>query len=247
PWVDLPQARKKLVSEIEQAKGRSAPLEIDRTIVLNEAEMKPGRYQTVLLERPGNHGEIYFFKGTDVNPERISAQAVVNVEPLNSETTNPGVTYVAEHGVETINAIQFPGKKMVFASGALPARVAKSVRSFYGGGDKWATVIQTDYEGEPALRFHVFHHSLSFLNPHICREYIYVTRTRVVSVIGSSGPQPGCGTFSVDRNEIKAFAQEAKWTNRFIKVTVQGENYTFEPIFEQASGNGRAGLGKPRD
>jgi len=26
PWVDLPQARKKLVSEIEQAKGRSAPL-----------------------------------------------------------------------------------------------------------------------------------------------------------------------------------------------------------------------------
>jgi len=44
---------------------------------------------------------------------------------LNSETTNPGVIYVVEHGVETINAIQFPGKKLVFVPGAPPARVAK--------------------------------------------------------------------------------------------------------------------------
>src|SRR5262245_10546881 len=244
PWVDLPQARKKLVSEIAQAKDRSVPLEIDRNIVLYEAEMKPGRYQAVFLERPGNHGEVYFFSGTDVNPERISAQAVVNVETLNSETTNPGVTYVVEQGVETINAIQLSGKKLVFASGALPARVAKSLRSFYGGGDKWATVIQTDYEGEPALRFNVIHNPF----PHVCQEYIYVTRARVVSVIGPNSPQSGCGTFSVDRNEIKASAQEAKRTNRFLKVTVQGKNYIFQPIFEQASGNGRiAMLGKSRD
>jgi len=125
PWVDLPKARKKLVSEIEQAKGRSAPLEIDRNIVLNEAEMKPGRYQAVFLERPGNHGEVYFFSGTKVNPKRISAQAVVNVEPSNSETTNSEVTYVVEQGVETINAIQFHGKKLVLVSGARPSRVAK--------------------------------------------------------------------------------------------------------------------------
>jgi len=125
PWIDLPKARNKFVSEINQAKSRSVPLEIDRNIVLNEAEMKPGRYQAVFLERPGNHGEVYFFSGTKVNPKRISAQAVVNVEPSNSETTNSGVTYVAEHGVETINAIQVPGKKLVFVSGALPARVFK--------------------------------------------------------------------------------------------------------------------------
>jgi hypothetical protein len=125
PWVDLPKARKKLVSEIKQARGRSAPLGIDRNIVLNGAEMKPGRYQAVFLERPGNHGEVYFFRGPNVNPERISAQAVVNVETLNSETTNSGMTYVAEHGVETINVIQLPGKKLVFVSGAPPARVFK--------------------------------------------------------------------------------------------------------------------------
>jgi hypothetical protein len=125
PWVDLPKARKKLVGEIKQAKGRSVPLEIDRNIVLNGVEMKPGRYQAVFLERPGNHGEVYFFRGTDVNPERIYTHAVVNVETLNSETTNSGVTYVVEHGVETINAIQFLGKKLVFVSGALPVRVAK--------------------------------------------------------------------------------------------------------------------------
>ena len=36
--------------------------------------------------------------------------------------------------------------------------------------------------------------------------------------------------------------------NRFLKVTVQGKNYIFQPIFEQASGNGRiAMLGKTRD
>ena len=244
PWVDLPEARKKLVSEIEQSGSRSVPLEIDRNIVLNEAEMKPGRYQAVFLERPGNHAEVYFFRGTDVNPERISAQAIVNVETANSETTNTGVTYVVEHGVETINSIQFPGKKLVFASGALPARVAKSVRSFYGGGDKWATVIQTDYEGEPALRFHVIHTSF----PHVCREYIYVTHARVVSVIGSGNPQSGCETFSVDRNEIKPFAQDARWTNRFLKVTVQGKNYNFQPIFELAGGNSStAMLGRTAD
>jgi hypothetical protein len=87
--------------------------------------MKPGRYQAVFLEWPGNHGEAHFFSGTRVNPERITAQAVVNVEPSNSETTNPGVTYVVEHGVETINAIQLPGKKLVFVSGAPPSRVFK--------------------------------------------------------------------------------------------------------------------------
>jgi len=125
PWVDLPKARKKLVGEIKQAKGRSASLEIDRNVVLNGVEMKPGRYQAVFLERPGNRGEVYFFRGTDVNPERIYTHAVVNVETLNSETTDSGVTYVVEHGVETINAIQFPGKKLVLVSGAPPVRVAK--------------------------------------------------------------------------------------------------------------------------
>ena len=125
PWVDLPKARKKFISEIEHARGRSVPLEIDRNIVLNGVEMKPGRYQAVFLERPGNHGEVHFFSGTHVNPERITAQAVVNVEPSNSETTNPGVTYVVEHGVERISAIQLPGKKLVFVSGAPPLRVFK--------------------------------------------------------------------------------------------------------------------------
>src|SRR5215510_6818205 len=125
PWVDMPKARKKLVSAIKQAKGRSVPLEIDRNIVLNGAEMKPGQYRMVFLERPGNHGEVYFFSGADVIPERISAQAVVNVEPSNAETTNAGVTYVVEHGVETINADQAPGKKLVLVSDPRPVRVFK--------------------------------------------------------------------------------------------------------------------------
>lgn len=51
PWQDLPQTRKKLAGEIEQAKSQSQAFQLDRDVVVNETEIKAGRYQIVLLQR----------------------------------------------------------------------------------------------------------------------------------------------------------------------------------------------------
>jgi hypothetical protein len=247
PWQDMQEARRKLIGEIESAKGRSSAVQVDRTVVLNEAEMRSGNYQLVLLERPGNLGEAYFFSGSEVKPEHVTAQAVVRVEASTAQTTGPKVTYVEQMGVQTVATIQFPDKKLVFDSSGLPARVAHSDRRFYGGSDKWATVIRTDYKGESALRFHVIHSALGLL-PHICHEYVYVTQNRVASEIAPNSPQSGCATFSALRAEVKVVASQGKWTNHFLDVTVEGKSYNLQPILEEGNGGGKkAGLGKSRD
>ena len=244
PWRDLPEARKNLLAEIKSAKDRSVRLQVDHTVVLNEAEMKPGAYQFVLIERPDNRGEAYFFAGQEVNPEHVTAQAVVMIESSKSEAGSLDVVYAEQMGVATIATIQFPDKKLVFDSGGLPTRIAQSNRSFYGGSSKWATVVAADYKGEPALRFHVIHNPF----PHVCQEYIFVTQTRVASEIAPNSPQSSCGTFSGQRSEVKAIALEGKWTNHFLEVTVGGKTYDLQPLLEEGDGRGRiAGLGKSRD
>lgn len=150
--------------------------------------------QMLLLERADNHGEAYFFNGVDINPAHVAAQAVVQVQSPDRENTNSPVVYVVQQGVEPIQSIQFAGKQLVFVSNGLPTRAAKSVRSFYGGNDKWATVVQTNYQGEPALRFHVVHNPF----PHVCQEYLYVTRSHVASEVAPNSPQSSCETFSTD-------------------------------------------------
>lgn len=247
PWQNMQEARKKLLGEIESAKGRSVAVQLDRTLVLNEAEMRSGVYQLILLERPGNLGEAYFFSGSSAKPESVTAQAVVKVEATTEQTTGPEVTYVEQMGVATIATIQLHDKKLVFDSGGLPARVVRSDRSFYGGSDKWAIVIRTDYKGESALRFHVIHSVLGLV-PHVCQEYVYVTQNRVASEIAPNSLQSGCATFSASRAEVKAVASQGKWTNHFLDVTVEGKSYSLHPVLEEGNGGGRvAGLGKSRD
>lgn len=244
PWQNLPEARKKLLGEIENAKGRSVPVQLDRTVVLNEAEMKAGSYQLVVLERPENRGEAYFFAGPDVKPEHVTAQAVVEIESSKAEAASSEVAYAHEMGAETIAMVQLPDRKLVFDYGGLPGRIARSEHSFYAGSTKWATVIRTDYKGEPALRFHVIHNPF----PHVCHEFIYVTHSLVASEIAPNSPQSSCATFSSPRADVKAIAPEGKWTNRFLEVTVRDKSYGLQPILEE--GNGRrkiAGLGKSRD
>jgi hypothetical protein len=242
PWQNLPEARKALLAEIEGAKSRTVALQLDRTVVLNEAEMKPGDYQLILLERPDNRGEAYFFAGREVKPEHVTAQAVVAIE--SSPAGSLDVAYAQQMGVETIATIQIPDKKLVFDSGGLPARIAQSNRSFYGGSSRWASVVAADYKGEPALRFHVIHNPF----PHVCHEYVFVTLTRVASEIAPNSPQSGCATFSAPRAEVKAVALEGKWTNHFLEVTTGGKTYGLQPVLESGDGGRRiAGLGKSRD
>lgn len=244
PWQDLPEARKNLVAEIENAKKQSVPLQLDHPVVLNEAEMKSGAYQLVLLERPRNRGEAYFFAGQNVNPEHVTAQAVVKIELSASPGGSLTVEYSEHMGVETIATIELPDKKLVFDSGGLPARIAGSKQSFYGGSSRWATVVAADYRGESALRFHVIHNPF----PHVCQEYVFVTHTRVASEIAPNSPQSSCATFSAPRAEVKAVALEGKWTNGFLEVAVGGKTYHFSPLLEEGNGRGRfVGLGKSRD
>jgi hypothetical protein len=244
PWQDLPEARKDLVAEIKSAKDRSVRLQVDHTVVLNEAEMKSGTYELILLERPDNRGEAYFFAGQEVNPEHVTAQAVVTIEPSKSEAGRLDVAYAEHMGVETIATIQFPDKKLVFDTGGLPARIAGSKHSFYGGSSRWATVVAADYKGEPALRFHVIHNPF----PHVCQEYVFVTHTRVASEIAPNSPQSSCATFSAPRGEVKAVALDGKWTNGFLQVTVGGKTYNLGPLLEESDGRRRfVGLGKSRD
>jgi len=243
PWQDLPEARKKLLGEIEGAKDQSVPLQLDRTVVLNEAEMKPGNYRVILLERSENRGEAYFFAGPEVRPEHVTAQAVVRIEPSKAEAASSEVEYAIEMGAETLAVVQLADRKLVFDYGGLPARIARSDHSFYGGSTKWATVIRTDYKGEAALRFHVIHNPF----PRVCHEFIYVTHTLVASEIAPNSPQSGCLTFSAPRADVKAIAPR-KWTNRFLEVTVRDKNYSLQPILEEGNGRSRvAGLGKSRD
>jgi hypothetical protein len=239
-WQDLPGARKKLLAEIQSAKNRSVPLQVDRTVVLNKAEMKSGNYQLILLERPDHRGGTYFFAGQDVNPKHVTAQAVVTIEP---QAGSLDVAYAKQMGVETIATIQLPDKKLVFDSSGPPARIAWSNRSFYGGS-KWATVVVADYMGEPALRFHVVHNPL----PSVCHEYVFVTRTRVASEIAPNSPQSDCATFSAPRAEVKAVALEGKRTDHSLEVTVGHKIYNLQPLFEGGSGGGKiAGFGKISD
>lgn len=134
----------------------------------------------------------------------------------------------------------------MFDSGGLPTRIAQSNRSFYGGSSTWATVVAADYKREPALRFHVIHNPF----PHVCQEYVFVTRTQVASEIAPNSPQSSCGTFSAARSDVKAVALEGKWTNRFLEVTAGGKTYSLQPMIEEGNGGRRiagVGLGKSRD
>jgi hypothetical protein len=244
PWQDLPVARKKLLDEIRAAQDRRIPVQLDRPVILNEVEMKVGSYELVVLERPDNLAEAYFFAGEEVRPEHVIAQALAKVETSTAPVANPSVTCAERMGAETIGTLQVQDKTFEFMSDGLPARVDQSVRSFYGGGDKWAVVTRTDFHGEPALRFRVVHNPF----PHVCQEFIYVTRTRVASEIAPNSPQASCATFSAAREEVKAVTNRGKWINHFMGVTVGEKTYGFQPIFEEVGGRGTiAGFGRTRD
>ena len=244
PWRDLPAARKKLIDEIGAARDRRVAIQLDRNVVLNESEMKAGAYQLVVLERPDNTAEAYFFSGTEVTPDHVTAQGLARVGSSAPPAVNPSVTYADQMGAETIATVQVQDRKLEFVSAGLPRRVGQSFRSFYAGGDRWAVVVQAYFQGEPALRFRVLHNPF----PHVCEEYIYVTHTRVASEITPDSSQRSCATFSAERGSIKAVAKEGRMINHFLDVTVGEKSYGFQPLFEGGGGLGRmAGFGRSRD
>jgi len=87
-------------------------------------------------EDKGNHSEAFLEVGKQDcravldELQRLSGRPWVDMPKarkklVSAMTTNADVTYVVEHGVETINAIQLPGKYLVLVSDPRPVRVFK--------------------------------------------------------------------------------------------------------------------------
>jgi len=244
PWQNLPEARKKLRMELEEAKVRKSPIQIERAALVNEVELEPGFYQIILLNRAEGRGEVYFFKGQDVDTGRIAAQAVVNVKAPEDPSLSEAVSYATLEGVRTISSIRLPEKTLSFIAGRLAVRVEKSAHSSYAGSGKWAVVTSAEYRGEPAFLFHVVY--LQFLR--VCEGQLFVTRTHVALELAPSNSAPHCDTFSALRSEVKASLKKGKWTNNFFSLSVAGKSRSFQPVLEGPTKSNRlAQLGKSRD
>jgi hypothetical protein len=244
PWQNLPEARQQLRMELEEAKGQKSPIQIDRAALVNEVELKPGPYQVVVLTRAEDRGEVYFFKGQDVDTGRIAAQAVVILKATEDPSLPVAVGYATQEGVETISSLRLPEKTLSFIAGRHAARVEKSAHSSYAGSGKWAMVTWAEYQGEPAFLFHVMYRQF----PRVCEGQLFVTRTRVVLEMAPYNAGSHCDTFSALRSEVKASVLKGKWTNDFFSLSVAGKSRSFQPVLEGPTGSNRiAGLGKSRD
>lgn len=110
-WEDLPEARKKLRKELEQARDK-IPFELDRNAFIGGTQVQAGLYQLVLLERGPDRGELYLFRGAEVNPQKLVAQAMVGIDKRATQAPGSRATYKLGNGSDTIVEIQVPDKTL---------------------------------------------------------------------------------------------------------------------------------------
>jgi hypothetical protein len=247
PWHDLPTERQKLREELDQAKDRKIALQVDREVLVNGTELKPGPYQLVLLERGESQGEAYFFPGSEVHSDHVAAQAVVrversavtqNAEPNASGAGQPEMVFSERASANTLIDLRLPEKTLHFTSPVVSPIAANAARIFGSGGNRWAIVRNTTYKGEPALSFRVLH---SAFRP--CTEILFVTRTSV-AMEPASPSDSHCAALSAPRGEVKAGAPAGIWVVGYLEFKWKEKSYRFQPLFESASGNERiAGIG----
>jgi hypothetical protein len=248
PWHDLPSERQKLREELDKAKEHKVGLEVDRPALVNGAELKPGPYQLVLLEREESQGEAYFFAGSQVHLDHVAAQALVQVEhsvvtpddgPKPSGTVQPEMVFGNPANKNTLTDLHLPDKTLHFTSPAVPGIAGSTARLFSLGGNRLAVVRNTTYNGEPALSFRVLH---SAFRP--CAEILYVTRTKV-AVEPASLSEAQCTALSAPREEVKAQAPTGTWATSSLEFKWNEKPYRFQPLFESGNGDERiAGIGR---
>ncbi len=214
PWRNWPEERKKRLQDIQSGKVAKQSFTLEQLVLVNDAELKPGPYVIVVLERPQDAGEVYFYRGTDLNPNHIVTQAVVKIEKRSS--TQAGVTpiFATASGVQSIVALEMPDETLRFTASAVPENCAWS---FYAGSGQWAMVMRTTYKGETAFRFFVE-------APFSCTTFVYVTRERFAF-------EGNCTEFEVARGEAKATTLSGE-SNRYLQVTVKDKSWTFRPFLE---------------
>jgi hypothetical protein len=110
PWRDLDAEQKRTTQELEAEKKNAVSLQLDRTTYIGHTILKAGIYQVVFLNRGNGKGELYFFGGKKVKPEKSLAALKVEVtEPINTVSTTQ-VGYQEKDGKALISEIQMPTK-----------------------------------------------------------------------------------------------------------------------------------------
>ena len=74
--------------------------------------MKAGLYQLVLLERGPDRGELYLFRGAEVKPQKLVAQAMVGIDKRATQAPGSRATYKLGNGSDTIVEIQVRDKTL---------------------------------------------------------------------------------------------------------------------------------------
>ncbi len=106
--------RMKIQEELKVAKNQNVALQLNKSVRVNETDLKPGPYQFVCLEREGGKGEIYFFTGNKVNPGKVAASANIEIIAQTNPSTAADVDYKEAGGFTLISEIRLPAKTVKF-------------------------------------------------------------------------------------------------------------------------------------
>jgi len=113
-WKNMDTEWAKVQQEIQSQQGSKTPIQLDRKVRVSKIELKPGRYQIVLLEREGSRGELYFFPGEQVNIEHLSVATWVEIAPPAPDATSTPVTYKEKDGTSVLAEIRTASKTLRF-------------------------------------------------------------------------------------------------------------------------------------
>jgi hypothetical protein len=131
-WKNLPALRERMRAQVAQQKNtlrqelaaqahQTIAVWLDRLVPAGRAELAPGLYALVLLERGPQRGELLFFRAGKVDVENLAAVAAVHTVPTEENVKTTQVIYSANGDEqETIVAIQTPETTLHFLQLYLP-------------------------------------------------------------------------------------------------------------------------------
>ena len=112
PWKDLAAERKQTEAEIQKQQNNKVAIKLDHMMRVSETDLKPGDYQIVVLERPENKAEVYFFAGKKVNPEKSLAMAKVEILSQANDVKSAQVIHKEDDKLASVTEIRLPTKTL---------------------------------------------------------------------------------------------------------------------------------------
>ena len=110
----LQEERKQEQEALKEAKSRRTSVTLDRPVRVGEAELSPGLYQIVAVEREENKGKLYCFAGKKVDTKKIAAAAQVEIVKKANDVAGVEVKYKEEDGITRISEILEPARTCRF-------------------------------------------------------------------------------------------------------------------------------------